>query len=116
MDYACSEIKKILVKQWGCSISNIIEQTGFARQTVFVHLKHLMEQKEIIREDYIAKKQRGRPYYIYKNKIAKSKPCSDITSISFSKLQSVCKSYKFDHCNRRQNQVCTTKICPLINP
>lgn len=116
MDYACGEIKKVLERNWGCTIAQIIEKTGFSRQTVFVHLKHLMKQKQIIREEFIAKKQRGRPFYIYKNKLPELKPRSDLVSMPFSKVQSVCKSNKFNHCNRRQNQPCTTITCPLINP
>ena len=42
MDWACRSLVEVLDKE-GMSLSKLVEKSGLARQTVYNHLKHLVE-------------------------------------------------------------------------
>jgi hypothetical protein len=122
MDWACQEVFKTVQKNPNLGLLQLVRCTGFARQTVFTHLKHLVDAGKIIRVSVRSK--RGRPSYIYKTKDAQREEFfkrldkfankEDLIQLPFSKLKGACRSEKFNHCNRRNNLLCIPKNCPLI--
>jgi predicted transcriptional regulator len=106
MDWVCKELTKILDKGTALSLSSIVEKSGFARQTVFNHLKHLLEAGIITKNSVRIK--RGRPTVLYRKKTTEFK-----VSLTFKRLGDNCMHHKDGWC-KVARQKCIQEKCFLI--
>ena len=112
MDWACRSLVEILKVENDLSLSQIVEKSGFARQTVHNHLKHLVAAG--ILSCQAAKSKRGRPIMIYhrsKHHIEVIEE-ADVVRLTFQKLKHVCRFEKGGWCKELKNK-CAPEKCPL---
>ena len=112
MDWACRSLVEILKVENDLSFSQIVEKSGFARQTVHNHLKHLVAAGILWCE--AVKRGRGRPTMIYHRSKQRVEVVedADIVSLTFQKLKHVCRFEKGGRCKELRNK-CAAEKCPL---
>jgi predicted ArsR family transcriptional regulator len=111
MDWACKSLVGFLDME-RMSLSQLVERSGLARQTVHNHLKHLVEAGIVSQE--AVKHGRGRPKVFYhKSKLPIEKlDGSDIVRLTFQKLKHACRFEKGGWCKEVKCK-CTPEKCPL---
>ena len=90
MDWACRALVEIFKVENDMSFSQIAEKSGFARQTVHNHLKHLVAAGILSCE--AVKRKRGRPTIIYHSSKQRIEVIeeADVVSLTFQKLKHAC--------------------------
>lgn len=111
MDWACRSLVEVLDKE-GMSLSQLVEKSGLARQTVHNHLKHLVETGIVSQE--AVKRERGRPTVLYhKNRQpVETFEGADIVHLAFRRLRHVCRFEKGGWCKEIKGK-CIQEKCPL---
>jgi predicted ArsR family transcriptional regulator len=112
MDWACRSLVGTLDKDGGMSLSQLVERSGLARQTVHNHLKHLI-QAGIVSQEAV-KHGRGRPtmfYHKFKQPI-EALEGTDIVALKFQKLKHACRFEKGGYCKEVKAK-CVPEKCPL---
>ena len=101
------------------SFNEVVEQSGFSRQTVSNCLKKLVATKRVNKTTEVSNRK-GRPKVFY-SKLSQTPSNSQIkanqisTNFTFQQLQSVCK-FRNDHgkCkNSKQKLTCSIQICSI---
>lgn len=112
MDWACRSLVEILKVENDLSLSQIVEKSGFARQTVHNHLKHLVAAGILSCE--AEKRGRGRPTMIYHRSRQRVETIgeADLVSLTFQKLKHACRFEKGGWCKETRSK-CTPEKCPL---
>ena len=112
MDWACRSLVEILRVENDLSFIQIMEKSGFARQTVHNHLKHLVAAGILSCE--AVKRVRGRSTMIYHRSKQRVEVVedADIVSLTFQKLKHVCRFEKGGRCKELRNK-CAAEKCPL---
>ena len=112
MDWACRSLVGFLDKESGTSLSQLVERSGLARQTVHNHLKHLVE--EGIASQEAVKRGKGRPTVLYRNsrRPIETVEVADIVRLTFQKLKHVCRFEKGGWCKEVRSK-CARETCPL---
>lgn len=134
MDLHCQKILKTFHgnMQRGYCLEDIIHTTHMARQTVFNHLKHLLDSGLITREpskqqiELWENPKRGRPTILYRKAGAekpkeaisqqiKPKPVNrtGLVYLDFNKLKHACRFEKGGNCKEKREK-CAIFACPLI--
>jgi DNA-binding transcriptional ArsR family regulator len=93
------------------SLSQLIDRSGFSRQTVYNHLNHLIMagivSKEVVRRDS------GRPTTLYiLSKRLGGVEWSNVVILTFQRLRHVCRFEKGGWCKETKDR-CTAENCPL---
>jgi predicted ArsR family transcriptional regulator len=112
MDWACRSLVEILKVENDLSLNQIVQKSGFARQTVHNHLKHLVKAGFLSCET--VKRGRGRPtiiYHRFKQRVEVVED-ADVVWLTFQKLKRACRFEKGEWCKKLRNQ-CTPEKCPL---
>ena len=112
MDWACRSLVEIFKVENDLSFSQIVEKSGFARQTVHNHLKHLVAAGILSCE--AVKRGPGRPTIIYhrsKQRIEVIEE-ADVVSLTFQKLKHACRFEKGGWCKELRNK-CAPEKCVL---
>lgn len=114
MDWACRCLIGVFDGGNTLSISQIVERSGLARQTVHNHLKHMVEAGILSQET--AKLGRGRPTILYRRSM-KTVPAelvkgNNIVSLSFQRLKHACRFEKGGWCKELKEK-CSSERCPL---
>ena len=104
----------VLAGEARLSLSRLIERSGFARQTVHNHLKHLVEAGIVSKE--VVRRGRGRPAILYR---LSKRPVEvvegiDVVSLTFQRLRHACRFEKGGWCKEAKGK-CTPEKCPLIS-
>ena len=112
MDWACSSLVEVLKVENGLSLSQLVEKSGLARQTVHNHLKHLTKAG-ILRCEAVGG-GRGRPTLVYHGSKQRLEALeeADVVRLKFQKLRDVCRSEKGGWCKMLRNK-CAFEKCPL---
>jgi predicted transcriptional regulator len=113
-DTFCKTLANTLEQNGKLTLTQLITKTGYARQTVSNHIKHLLTYG-IIQKQTIPN-SRGRPTIIYQRTTT---PISDINKtkaviISFNRLKQICLYEKHGHCNQRKEAKCNYETCPIV--
>ena len=94
LDWVCRSLMEVLGRDGTLSLGQLIDRYGFARQTVYNHLNHLITAGIVSKE--AVRRGRGRPTILY----SLSKPLvggvewSDVVSLTFQRLRHVCRLEK----------------------
>jgi len=111
MDWACRHLVGLFDEEKRLSLSQLVERSGLARQTVHNHLRHLAESGILSQE--ALKRGRGRPTILYS---MSRKPVeiegADIVSLAFQKLKHACRFEKGGWCKELRGK-CDPEKCPL---
>jgi predicted ArsR family transcriptional regulator len=94
------------------SLRQIMDGSGFARQTVYSHLRHLVAAGIASRE--AVRHGRGRPtilYRLFKPSI-EGVELLDVVALTFQKLRHACRFEEGGWC-RKIKSSCTAEKCPL---
>ena len=112
MDWCCRSLVGILDRESGLSLSQLIQRSGLARQTVHNHLRHLLKAG-IVSEEAV-KRGRGRPTILYRRskQPVQMVEMADIVSLTFQRLKHVCRFEKGGWCKEIKGK-CTPERCPL---
>jgi len=101
----------------GKTLRELVEETGFARSTVIIHLR-LLEAKQYVRIKKKIRKGHGRPKYLYYT-LKRPTPqggsligVNQIIQIAFRRLKHACRYEKGGFCKRVRKE-CAPTNCPL---
>jgi hypothetical protein len=114
IDVFCQTLANTLEQNGKLTLTQLITKTGYARQTVFNHLKHLLTNG-IIQKQTIPN-SRGRPTILYQRTIT---PLPDlnktkIVMIPFNLLKQICLYEKHGYCKERKEVKCYYGNCPIV--
>ena len=111
MDWACRTLVGVLDSE-RMSLSQLVERSGLARQTVHNHLKHLVEAGIVFQE--AVKHGRGRPkvFYHKSRQPIETLEGADIVRLTFQKLKHACRFEKGGWCKEVKGK-CVQEKCPL---
>jgi len=101
---------EVLGRDGTLSLGQLIDRPGFARQTVYNHLNHLMTAGIVSKKAV----KRGRPAILYslsKHPVG-GVEWSDVVSLTFQRLRHVCRFEKGVWCKETKG-ICTAERCPL---
>jgi len=101
---------EVLGRDGTLSLGQLIDRPGFARQTVYNHLNHLMTAGIVSKKAV----KRGRPAILYslsKHPVG-GVEWSDVVSLTFQRLRHVCRFEKGGWCKETKG-ICTAERCPL---
>ena len=104
------------------TMKGLMEGVGLTRPTLIAHLKPLLADRLVVREQIITK-ARGRPKFSYRL-VAKALPTSappasrqmtlaQVVNLPFQKLRHACRFEKGGWC-RETKKGCSPDNCPLI--
>ena len=118
MDPFEAEIVRVLRDGKPRRFSQILGEVVFSRNTLRLHLEHLLEKGLVMREKTPSKKP-GRPVYMYSMPVKSrlqapqllSNPYDTLVTLSFSKLKQMCRHEKGGYCKKSRAQ-CTAEKCP----
>jgi len=112
MDWACRTLIEILKDKNDLSLSQLVEKSGLARQTVHNHLKHLLETSYLSQE--AVKSGRGRPTMVYHRSKQHVEVLEevDVVRLKFQKLKHACRFEKGGWCKELRGK-CASEKCPL---
>ncbi|MGB9659945.1 MAG: helix-turn-helix domain-containing protein [Nitrososphaerales archaeon] len=104
---------EVLSRDGALSLGQLVDRSGFARQTVYNYLEHLVTAGIVSKE--AARHSRGRPAILYRlsKRLVEGVELSDIVSLTFKKLRHVCRFEKGGWCKEIKSS-CAAKNCPLI--
>ena len=111
MDSACRLLVEIIKQEAGLSLGQLVEGSGFARQTVFNHLQHLLKQDAITKDIQIQPK-RGRPRVTYAKSVHKIDKKPDSVTLSFNRLSDICRHKSGGWCKPFKHK-CEQSKCHL---
>jgi predicted transcriptional regulator len=113
-DIFCTTLAKTIEQNSKQNLNELIQKTGYARQTVHNHLKHLLNNG-ILRKEIITN-GRGRPTILYyRTNVGLSeflKPT--VVIIAFNRLKHICRFEKGGRCRERKEAKCSFEDCPII--
>ena len=100
--------------------TQLLDEVGFSRNTLKLHLKRLTAQSLVVKEKTVSN-GRGRPKYTYYTSprarrqvsAALSDPAITIVTLPFSRLKYLCRFEKGGHCKQARNK-CDPGNCPQI--
>jgi predicted transcriptional regulator len=94
------------------SLARLVGASGFARQTVHSHLKHLVRAGLVSRE--VAKRGRGRPTILYRlsKRVAEAPEGVAVVALTFQRLKHACRFEKGGRCKEVKDE-CAPENCPL---
>ena len=103
---------EVLGKDGTLSLGQLIDRSGFARQTVYNHLNHLIAAGIVSKK--AVRRGRGRPaiLYILSKHPVRGVEWSDVVSLTFQRLRHVCRFEKGGRCKKTKG-ICTAENCPL---
>ena len=110
VDWVCRSLVEVLGRDGALSLGQLIDRSGFARQTVYNHLNHLMTAGIVSKKAV----KRGRPAILYslsKHPVG-GVEWSDVVSLTFQRLRHVCRFEKGVWCKETKG-ICTAERCPL---
>jgi len=112
VDWICKSLVDVLGKEARPSLSRLDGRSGFSRQTVHSHLKHLVGAGTVSRE--FVKRGRGRPTVIYhlSRRPVEAVEGVDIVSLTFGRLKHACRFEKGGWCKGAKGK-CSMENCPL---
>ena len=112
VDWVCRSLVALLSKGEALSLGQLMDRSGFARQTVHSHLKHLVEAGIVSKEGL--KRGRGRPTMLYRlsKRPSDAAESSGIVSLTFQRLKHACRFEKGGLCKKVKGG-CTVERCPL---
>jgi predicted ArsR family transcriptional regulator len=112
VDWVCSSLVEVLGKDGTLSLGQLIDRSGFARQTVYNHLNHLIAAGIVSKK--AVRRGRGRPaiLYILSKHPVRGVEWSDVVSLTFQRLRHVCRFEKGGRCKKTKG-MCTAENCPL---
>jgi len=112
VDWVCESLVGLLRREGGVGIRRLIDTSGFARQTVHNHLKHLTGSGLVSRE--VEKYGRGRPEILYRlsGQAFRMREGAVMVSLTFQKLKHVCRFEKGGWCKEAKGK-CAPENCPL---
>jgi len=100
--------------------TQLLEEVGFGRNTLRLHLKRLIAQSLVVKEKTVSN-GRGRPKYAYfissrvrqQVSAALSDPSITIVTLPFSRIRHLCRFEKGGYCKQVRNK-CDAANCPQI--
>jgi predicted ArsR family transcriptional regulator len=112
VDWVCRSLVEVLGKDGTLSLGQLIDRSGFARQTVYNHLNHLIAAGIVSKK--AVRRGRGRPaiLYILSKHPVRGVEWSDVVSLTFQRLRHVCRFEKGGRCKKTKG-ICTAENCPL---
>jgi len=115
VDWVCESLVGLLRqedKEGGMSLRHLMDASGFARQTVHNHLKHLTGSGLVSRE--VVKYGRGRPEILYRlsRQAFKVPEGAVMVSLTFQRLRHACRFEKGGWCKEAKSK-CAPENCPL---
>ena len=115
VDWVCESLVDLLRRDGrdrGLSIRRLVDSSGFARQTVHSHLKHLTASGLVMRE--AVKQGRGRPEILYRvsRQAFRIFRGAAMVSLSFERLRRACRFEKGGWCKEARGE-CAQDVCPL---
>ena len=112
MDWGCRSLVGILECENGLSLSQLVEKSGLARQTVHNHLRHLIEAGILFQT--AMKRGRGRPTILYNTSKQSLEIVqgADIVGLTFQELRHACRFEKGGWCKGVKDK-CARERCPL---
>jgi len=114
VDWVCESLVDLLRKSRknGVGIRRLVDASGFARQTVHNHLKHLTASGLVLRE--AVKYGRGRPEILYRvsRQALRMPEGAVMVSLAFQRLRRVCRFEKGGWCKEVRGD-CAPDSCPL---
>jgi len=112
MDWACRSLVGIFDRESRLSLSQLVERSGLARQTVHNHLRHLVEIGILSQET--VKSGRGRPTILYRRsrQPVETGEGVDVVALTFQKLRHACRFEKGGGCKEVRGK-CAPERCPL---
>jgi predicted ArsR family transcriptional regulator len=112
VDWVCRSLVEVLGKDGTLSLGQLIDRSGFARQTVYNHLNHLIAAGIVSKK--AVRRGRGRPaiLYILSKHPVRGVEWSDVVSLTFQRLRHVCRFEKGGRCKKTKG-MCTAENCPL---
>lgn len=111
MDWACRSLVEVLGSE-GMSLSQLVDKSGLARQTVHNHLKHLVEAGIV--SQVAIKRGRGRPtvFYHKTRQPIEIVEAADTVHLTFRRLRHACRFEKGGWCKEVKGK-CVQEKCPL---
>ena len=97
------------------ALAELVNDSGFARSTVIIHLERLGSEGLVLKEKKPSK-GRGRPEFLYHPaETSRSKMVfqPSVVMLEFSKLKRACRYEKGGYCKPARD-TCATQNCPLI--
>ena len=96
-------------------LSELVGETGFARQTVHNHLQSLVERGLVVKETLPGGRGRPKVRYRLTPGLPRDPSTTDlqVVMLLFKKLKTVCRHEKGGRCKRIRNR-CGPSLCPLI--
>ena len=115
MDWVCESLFDLLRRDGrdhGLSIRRLVNSSGYARQTVHNHLKHLTASGLVLRE--VVKRGRGRPEILYRvsRQAFRTSERDIVVSLAFERLRHACRFEKGGWCKKVRLD-CAPGNCPL---
>jgi len=100
--------------------TQLLDEVGFSRNTLKLHLKRLTAQSVVVKEKILSN-GRGRPKYAYflspkvrqQVSAALSDPLTTLVTLPFSRLKHLCRFEKGGYCKQLRNS-CDAGSCPQI--
>ena len=86
VDWVCRSLVEVLGRGGALSLGRLIDRSGFARQTVYNHLNHLIAAGIVFKEAVVVV---GQP-----SSTASLNIRSDVVSLTFQRLSHVCRFEK----------------------
>ena len=102
---------EVLGRGGALSLGQLIDRSGFARQTVYNHLNHLIAAGIVSKE--AVRRGRGRPAILYSlsKHSVRGVEWSDVVSLTFQRLRHVCRFEKGEWC-KKTKYICTAENRP----
>jgi DNA-binding IclR family transcriptional regulator len=115
MDWVCESLLDHLRRDGrdhGVNISCLVNSSGYARQTVHNHLKHLTTSGLVLRE--VVKHGRGRPEILYRVSRQAYRMSEEVAvvSLAFERLRHACRFEKGGWCKKVRGG-CVPGDCPF---
>jgi len=112
VDWVCRSLVEVLSRDGTLSLGQLIDRSGFARQTVYNHLNHLMTAGIVSKK--AVKRGRGRPAILYSlsKHSVRGVEWSDVVSLTFQRLRHACRFEKGGWCKETKG-MCTAENSPL---
>ena len=115
MDWVCESLVGLLRRESredGVGLRRLVDASGFARQTVHNHLKHLTASGLVLRE--VVKYGRGRPEILYRvsRQAFRMPEGAVMVSLAFQRLRHACRFEKGGWCKEVRGN-CAQENCPL---
>jgi hypothetical protein len=116
LDRICESLVELIQRDGGdrgLGIRRLVDSSGFARQTVHNHLKHLTASG-IVSGEWVSH-GRGRPEILYRvsRQALRISEWEAMVSLPFGRLKRVCRFEKGGWCKEARGE-CALDFCPLV--